>query len=112
MDAAADGTEHFRMGIMHALDILLDIPAGMKVQGPFQVAIDVVFDDDVVDDAAIIDDGIELAAMAADEDPRTARCGRCDQLIAPGRRDDGNPLGAQNSHVADDDLSADVAGFR
>ena len=72
VDAAADGAEHFRMGIVHALDVLLDIPTGMKVQGPFEVPVDFVLDDDVADNAAIVDDGIEfpfhlVQSMAADE---------------------------------------------
>lgn len=117
VDAATDGTEHFRMGIVHALDVLLDIPTGMKVQGPFEVPVDFVLDDDIVDDTAIIDDGIEfrfhqVAAMATDKDPRAARCNRRDQLIAPGRRNNRRPLSAQDSDVSDDDLPADGASFR
>ena len=43
--------------------------------------------------------------------PERVFTGRYDQLIAPGRRDDGDPLGAQNSHVADDDLRLTLQAF-
>mgnify|MGYP000296702431 FL=1 len=77
MDAAADGAQHFSLRIIHPLEVLLDIAAGMEIQRPFQIAVDLVFDDDVVDDAAVVDDGFELRfhqihAVTADEDPRTA----------------------------------------
>lgn len=77
MNAAADGAQQFGLRVFHPLDVLLDVAARMKIQGPFQIAVDLVFDDDVVDDAPVVNDGFEfrfhqIRTVAADEDPRTA----------------------------------------
>ena len=100
MDSSADGTQQRSLRFLHPLHILQHIASRVKVQRPFQAAIDIMLDDDIFDNPAIIDDGIELRfhlfmTVAADDDAPHAISLCLDKTISPRCRKDFLPLCTQ-----------------